>query len=98
VDVRGLAGFFEAEKAGGAIALGEEASGAERVAEDTGGFSVRNSNDLAAGLGRIAEGARTYYLLGYAPSSPGKPGRFRRIRVSVKTPGLTVRARPGYYP
>src|SRR5262249_17950517 len=45
--------------------------GVESVAEDTGGFVVRNTNDVAGGVARAARESRTYYLLGYA-LSPGK--------------------------
>lgn len=74
----------------------EESAGAEELADDTGGFTVRGS-DLDRGLGRITAESRVFYLLGYAPSSQGRDGRFRRVKVSVRRPGLKVRARSGYY-
>ncbi len=43
-----------------------ETQGAQSVAIDTGGFSVRNPNDLEGGMERIARESRSYYLLGYA--------------------------------
>ena len=54
-----------------AIALADQAgdvAGAEALAEDTGGFSIRNSNDLAGGLRRIAAESRAYYLVAYDPT------------------------------
>jgi VWFA-related protein len=74
-----------------------EAEGAVDVAADTGGFSVRNRNDLATGMGRIAEESRAYYLLGYPPRDAARDAKFRRIEVRVKREGVTVRARRGYY-
>jgi VWFA-related protein len=72
------------------------AAGAETLADQTGGFSVRNTNDLGAGLERIAKESRVFYLLGFYPG-PGKSAReWRRLSVEVKRPGLTVRARRGY--
>ncbi len=72
------------------------AGGAVALADDTGGFSVRNTNDLAAGAGRVAAESRVFYLLGFhAPEGKG-PGEWRKLRVEVKRPGLTVRARRGY--
>jgi VWFA-related protein len=98
VDVSGLRGFFDVEKAGGAIAAAEETSGAVKLADDTGGLHVHDTNDLASMLYRIAEEGRTYYLIGYAPSEVGNGGKeFRRLRVRVAKPGLKVRSRPGYF-
>ena len=74
-----------------------EAQGADSVAIDSGGFSIKNSNDLAAGLRRIAEESRRYYLLGYQPARTARDGKFRKIEVRVQRPGLEVRARRGYY-
>ncbi len=73
-----------------------EAAGGVELAEDTGGFAVRNTNDVAGGMARVAEESRVYYLLGYTPP-PGKgPRDWRKLKVQVKRPGLEVRARKGY--
>jgi VWFA-related protein len=70
--------------------------GVETMADETGGFVVRNTNDLASGLGRAAREAREYYLLGFAPGPAASAGTFRKIEVRVAREGLTVRARRGY--
>ena len=75
----------------------QESAGAEMLAADTGGFTVKGT-DLDLGLGLIGAESRVFYLLGYAPSELGKSGRFRKIKVSVRRPGVKVRARTGYYP
>jgi VWFA-related protein len=80
--------------------LTREAEGSEAVALDTGGFVVKNSNDLAAGMSRVSSESRTYYLLGYTPSDLTRDGKFRRIEVKLLGPkgkGLSVRARRGYF-
>ncbi len=77
-----------------------DAEGTESLALDTGGFVVKNSNDLAGGIARVSSESRIYYLLGYNPTDPRRDGRFRKIEVKVlaKRPGgLRVRARRGYY-
>ena len=74
-----------------------EGDGSEALAADTGGFSVRNTNDFAAGAVRIGQESRSYYLLGYNPGDVPRDGRFRKIEVKVRGRGLTVRARRGYY-
>jgi VWFA-related protein len=73
-----------------------DSTGAQTLADETGGFSVRNNNDLAAGAGRIADESRVFYMLGFHPPE-GKADRdWRKLRVEVKRPGLKVRARRGY--
>ena len=67
----------------------------------TGGrsFHVGDLNRLDATLATIASELREQYLLGYSPSRPFVTGRdeWRSIIVRVKKPGLTIRARDGYY-
>ena len=74
-----------------------EAAGSVSVAEDSGGFAVINTNDLSGGLQRIARESRQYYLVGYVSPNTKRDGAFRRIQVRVNRPGVTVRARKGYY-
>ncbi len=73
-----------------------ENAGSEGLAADTGGFRV-SGNDLESGLGRISGESRMFYLLGYEPSERKQDGRFRKIQVEVRRPGVKVRARKGYY-
>ena len=68
------------------------------LADETGGLAVVRTNDIGAGLGRVARETSTYYLLGYVTDSTRAPGRFRKIELRVKRPGLRVRARRGYAP
>jgi VWFA-related protein len=76
----------------------ETTEGSESLADDTGGFTVRNSNDLAGGLKRIADETRAYYLIGYNPTNAARDGSFRKIEVKVPgRKGVEVRARRGYY-
>jgi VWFA-related protein len=69
--------------------------GIETMADETGGFVVRNTNDVAGRLNLISRESRSYYLLGYHPAEGAKAG-FRKIEVTVKRAGLHVRARKGY--
>ena len=73
-----------------------ESAGAVALAEETGGFAIRNNNDLAGGADRIAEESRTFYLLGFYPPEGKSTREWRKLRVGVKKPGLKVRARRGY--
>jgi hypothetical protein len=53
-------------------------------------------NDLGAAFNRIVDANSRYYVLGYYPPSHARDGRFHRIEVRVKRPGLRVSARRGY--
>jgi tetratricopeptide (TPR) repeat protein len=65
------------------------------LAVDTGGFVVRNTNQFDRAIAQIADDAGNYYVLGYLPPSPAD-GKFHRIRVKVKRPGVNLRSRRGY--
>lgn len=67
----------------------------ERIAEETGGVAVVNSNDLERFFERLATDATTYYSLGYQ-AAPGGDERYRRVRVEVDRPGVRVRHRHGF--
>ena len=65
------------------------------LANGTGGFVVRNTNDVLAGLQNIAQEQEQYYALTYvAPDS--KEGTCHAIRVKVDRKGTTVRSRTSY--
>jgi VWFA-related protein len=69
----------------------------ERVADETGGFLVRGTNDLAGGLRRMLDDNEVYYLMAYEPANTRREGRFRRIEVKMPGhAGFTVRTRKGY--
>ena len=73
-------------------------AGADVVSSDSGGFTVRNTNDLSSGIQKIANETQAYYLLGYIPSNTARDGKFRKIQVKLANgKGLQVRARKGYY-
>ena len=66
------------------------------ISEQSGGIALVNTNNFSDGFTRIVHENSTYYLLGFYPAS--KPdGKFHELDVSVKRPGLQVRARAGYY-
>jgi VWFA-related protein len=74
-----------------------EADGARSVAIDTGGRIITSTNELAAGMQKIARESRSYYLLGYTSSNTKRDGKFRKIQVALKRPDVELRARRGYY-
>jgi VWFA-related protein len=66
------------------------------LAEETGGFAAVNKNSLDEAFARIAEVGSRYYVMGYYPPTHPRDGRFHKIEVRVKRPGLKVTARKGY--
>jgi len=66
------------------------------LAEITGGFAHVNSNEFDDAFERIARDASTYYMLGFNSAYKSVDGKYVRLRVRVKQPGLTVRSRTGY--
>ena len=72
-------------------------SGLGTLARETGGFLVSDTNDIARSLRVAEEDLASYYLLEYAPGNELWDGRFRRIEVKVRRPGVSVQARQGYF-
>ncbi len=106
VDVRGLQGVgfhgvaygfaLDARSDATPFAWSDAAEGASTLADDTGGITIRNTNDIEKGLGRVVESMSTYYILGYDAPAHDKPG-FKKIAVASKIRGMHIRARRGYY-
>jgi VWFA-related protein len=67
------------------------------MAEATDGFAVVGTNDLTGAVRRIEQDLSAYYLLGYYSTNPTPNGRFRKIEVKVKEPGVRISARRGYF-
>jgi len=83
----------------------EEKNGPELLSElaaESGGkhFDIDNLDDLPMISEQIGEELRSQYLLGYTPVNPKHDGKYRRIKVSLKSPrpeAMEVRYRRGYY-
>ena len=72
-------------------------TGLARLAEDTGGFLVRDTNDLGSAFRRIDEDNRFHYMLSYSPKNENFDGKFRSIGVKVRREGAQVFSRKGYF-
>ncbi|MCI0488839.1 MAG: VWA domain-containing protein [Blastocatellia bacterium] len=82
--------------------LFETQAGLNYLAQETGGFSIRNSNDISGGVARVLDDQKGYYLIGYIPDDStfrADSGRraFHKITLKVRRPGLRVRSRKGFY-
>lgn len=72
-------------------------AGQRLLAEETGGDAIVNTNNFAGGYQRFVRDSDQYYLLGYTPAVEQRDGEFHKLTVRVNRPGVTVRARTGYY-
>ena len=105
IDPRGLAPFeFDLSSQGSAnVSLSKDRAMLDTtmdtlriLAEETDGRAIVNTNDMDRGLRQIVRDSSAYYLLGYTSTLAKPDGKFHKINVRVKRPGLTLRARPGY--
>lgn len=71
------------------------------LAEQTGGLAHFDNNDINLGLQRMLEDQSRYYLLGFQPAEEdaarmAREGKYHRLTIRVKRPGLLVRYRNGF--
>ena len=70
----------------------------DRIARETGGAHIdAETTDPHAYFRQIAEELRTSYELAYYPSNSAKDDTFRKLLIRPGKPGLTVRAKTGYF-
>ncbi len=74
-------------------------SNMRRMAQETGGayFEISESNTIEKAYAQIEDELRNQYSLGYTPERAGQSGKYRKIKLTVKKPGLFVQTRDGYY-
>ena len=89
-------GFVESPRDFAAVARGAPEVGLGILANETGGQLIDSTNDLFKAFPRLDEDLRSYYALTYVPSREQPDGKFHRIQVKVKRPGLSAKARSGY--
>jgi hypothetical protein len=66
------------------------------LAHVTGGFALSNSENFAGAFERMVRESSTYYVLGFNSGYEKRDGRYVRLEVRVKRPGLAVKSRDGY--
>ena len=110
IDFRGLVTFDEpinstraltttgpdAAPSADAARLRDRQDGLRVLAENTDGRAILNTSQFDQSLARIVQDTGVYYLLGYYSTNTKLDGRYRRLTVRVKRPGVDVRSRPGY--
>lgn len=78
-----------------ALRVGAEAT-LGPLARETGGLLITETNDFSRHLRELAEDMRFHYLLSFTPSRTDSAGRFRKLAVKVRRPGVRIRTRRGY--
>ena len=68
-----------------------------RLAEQTGGVLIANTNDFRAPIRKIAEDVQSYYEITYDPQIQKFDGAFRKVFVKTDVADLRVQSRAGYF-
>jgi VWFA-related protein len=94
---RGSGGFN-----GGALANSMSSNFASQevmasLSTDTGGKAFFDSNDFAPAFAQVQNDTSAYYAIGFHSSNPARDGKYRKLTVKVKRPGVKIEYRPGYY-
>jgi hypothetical protein len=107
IDAKGLQPFMPGADVGGrpsdtahsdALQTAQEAlEGLNFLSQQTGGFTVVNTNDLNIGVEEALYDQHSYYLLGFDPEDEKFDQRRHSIKVKVNGAGLRVRTRSGFF-
>ena len=102
-DVAGMSTVeIDQELAKRSRSLAQTQDGLNYLAEETGGFAVRNNNDLSGGMKQILQDQSGYYLIGYRPDEStftkvAGRAKFHKLELHIKRLGkYTVRMRNGF--
>src|SRR5215813_659302 len=107
IDAKGLQPFMPGANVGGrpsasahsdALQTAQEAlEGPNFLSQQTGGFTIVNTNDLNIGIEEALYDQQSYYLLGFDPEDEKFDRRYHSIKVKVARPGTKVRTRSSFF-
>jgi VWFA-related protein len=69
----------------------------DEIADETGGKTCKDTNDLAGCVKRALDESSSYYELGYYPENVKWDGQFHKITVKTERKGIKLSYRRGYY-
>lgn len=69
-----------------------------QLAEFSGGLVFDGRENLSVAFTEIARELASQYSIGYYSTDQGKKGKFRKVEVKVRKPGLVARTKKGYFP
>ena len=67
------------------------------LSTDTGGKAFFDSNDIAPAFAQVERDTSAYYAIGFRSTNPLRDGRYRKLTIKIKRPGIKLEYRPGYY-
>ena len=67
------------------------------LSADTGGKAFFDSNDFAPAFAQVQRDTSAYYAIGFFSNNPARDGKYRKLTIKVKRPGIKLEYRPGYY-
>ncbi len=68
-----------------------------RLAKETGGVLLENSNGVEAMATRLEQDQRSQYVIAYTSTRPTLDGSYRKVTVKVQRKGATAVHRSGYW-
>jgi len=69
----------------------------DQLAEETGGKSFKDTNDLAGVINNVISTSGNFYSLSYTPTNDNMNGAFRDIKLKVSGGSYTLTYRRGYF-
>jgi Ca-activated chloride channel homolog len=67
------------------------------LAENSGGAFFDGNTDLSDAFTNVAKELASQYSIGYYSTNTSRDGKFRKVQIKLKKPGLVARTRKGYY-
>ena len=67
------------------------------LSSDTGGKAFFDSNDFAPAFAQVQKDTSAYYAIGFHSTNLARDGKYRKLTVKVKIPGVKLEFRQGYY-
>jgi VWFA-related protein len=67
------------------------------LAENSGGAFFDGNTDLSDAFANVAKELASQYSIGYYSTNTSHDGKFRKVQIKLKKPGLVARTRKGYY-
>jgi len=67
------------------------------IATQSGGLALNAGIDIAAQLQKCIADAGAYYEISFDPTTTAQPNEYHQLEIRIAKPGLTARARQGYY-
>jgi VWFA-related protein len=71
--------------------------GLQAIATQSGGLALTSGNDITGFIKQCLADTQAYYEISFAPPVDQKRDEYHHLEVHVAVPGLTARARQGYY-